>query len=79
MIKVVIFKVIKILHLVEEAASKGKSDDPQTPNFWLSKDNKTGPGQGFTVDLGCKRRISGVILVNIHKDLWQDRGTKNFR
>ena len=48
-------------------------------DFWLSQYNATGPDQGFTLDLGCKRRIGGVTLVNIHKDLNQDRGTKNFR
>ena len=60
--------------LVQETSSRRTSDD-----FWLSQDNETGPGHGFTADLGCKRRIDGVTLVNIHKDLVQNRGTKNFR
>ena len=58
-------------------------------NYWLAKYNKTGPDQGFLLDLGCSKRAVGVRLKNTHNrksnprthlgDLGTNRGTKRFR
>ena len=46
-------------------------------NYWLSQDNKAGPDQHFTLDLGCLGTIIGVRLINSRNG--GDRCTKKFR
>ena len=48
-------------------------------NYWLAEDQKVGPEQGFTLDLGCSKKAVGVRLKNTHNYKWADRSTKKFR
>ena len=48
-------------------------------NFWLAPNKKAGPGQGFTLDLGCLKKVSGIQLKNTRNRMYKNRGTKRFR
>ena len=48
-------------------------------NFWLAPQEKAGPEQGFTLDLGCAKKAVGVQLKNTHNRGYRDRGTKRFK
>ena len=48
-------------------------------NYWLTENQKTGERQGFVLNLGCKKTVVGVNLVNTHNAGHRDRSTKKFR
>ena len=48
-------------------------------NYWLAEHGKVGEDQGFIVDLGCTKMVSGVKLRNTHNAHKRDRSTKTFR
>ena len=48
-------------------------------NFWLALNQRAGPEQGFTLDLGCSKKAVGVRLKNTHNRRFRDRGTKRFK
>ena len=53
-------------------------DGPATTR-WLAENNKAGPDQGFTLDLGCPKYAVAVRLENTQNGDYRDRGTKKFR
>ena len=48
-------------------------------NYWLAEGGKVGEDQGFIIDLGCTKMVSGVNLKNTHNAQHRDRATKKFR
>ena len=48
-------------------------------NFWLAPNKKAGPRQGFTLDIGCLKKVSGIQLKNTRNRMYKNRGTKRFR
>ena len=48
-------------------------------SFWLAEDLRAGPGQGFTLYLGCNKTVEGVMLRNTHGAKWRDSGTNRFK
>ena len=48
-------------------------------NYWLAEEGKVGEDQGFIIDLGCTKTVSGVNLQNTHNAEHRDRSTKTFR
>ena len=51
---------------------------PGKLSYWLGRNKKAGPEQGFTLDLGCTKKAIGVLLKNTHNRYHRDRGTKKF-
>ena len=48
-------------------------------NYWLAEHGKVGEDQGFIMDLGCTKVVSGVKLRNTHNAQYRERSTKKFR
>ena len=46
-------------------------------NYWLTEEGKTGEEQGFIMNLGCIKTVTGVSLKNTHT--YRNRSTKKFR
>ena len=70
------FPAINILSMDDDDNWKS---DVHTANYWLAEERKVGEEQGFIVDLGCSKTVSGVSLKNIHNAHQRDRSTKKFR
>ena len=68
------FKAANIFTL-ETDVWNGASDS----NYWLAETGKAGEDQGFVIDLGCTKMVSGVNLRNTHNAQHRDRSTKRFR
>jgi len=48
-------------------------DDYDIPNYWLGKSYGTRTKAYFTLNLGCTKRVIGIILKNSHNDHYKDR------
>ena len=55
------FKAANIFTLETDFYNAG--DDS---NYWLAEEGKVGEDQGFVIDLGCTKMVSGVNLKNTH-------------
>ena len=70
-----VFTATNILFLDEDDSFTGG-----TANYWLAQDRRVGEDQGFIVNLGCSKTVSGVSLKNTHNALcvFGKRGPKMF-
>ena len=48
-------------------------------NYWLAEKGKVGKEQGFIMNLGCSKTVTGVSLKNTRNGFHRDYSTKKFR
>ena len=56
-----------------------QSSNWRASNYWLAETGKSGKEQGFTMNLGCSKTVTGVSLRNTHNGPYRDRSTKKLR
>lgn len=64
-------------HVLTKGQENWANGDSAEPNYWLANDQRS--QQKFELNLGCERRIRGVILVNTHAGLDRNYATKTFK
>ena len=54
-----------------------KLEEEATQNYWLAKHNSL-DNQGFTLDLHCSTKLTGINVKNTHNSKSKDRATRRF-
>ena len=71
-----IFPATKILSMDDDDNWPGGST---IANYWLAEKGKVGKDQGFIMNLGCSKTVTGVSLKNTRNGFHRDYSTKKFR
>ena len=66
-------------HILSLDVDKRHGSNSKASNYWLAETGKTGKEQGFTMNLGCSKTVSGVSLRNTHNGPYRDYSTKKLR